>query len=113
VAITLGPDLAQNYAVLPTIGTRGGILLACSQQLFAMSQVSVRTYSVMATITNITNGAQWTVTGVCGPQDDTSKQLFLQELRQIKAIVQSRWLLMGFFNLIYRACDRSNQRVNR
>jgi hypothetical protein len=31
VASMLGPDFAQNYAVLPAIGTRGGLILACSQ----------------------------------------------------------------------------------
>jgi exonuclease III len=31
VASTLGPDFAQNYAVLRAIGTRRGLILACSQ----------------------------------------------------------------------------------
>jgi hypothetical protein len=49
---------------------------------------------------------------VYGPEEDTDKLLFLQELRQIKQIASKCWILMGDFNLIYRASDKSTNRVN-
>jgi endonuclease/exonuclease/phosphatase family metal-dependent hydrolase len=39
--------------------------------------------------------------------------MFMQEIEVIKQAASDRWLLMGDFNLIYRACDKSNGRINR
>jgi hypothetical protein len=89
------------------------VLLACSQHSYTMSQVMVRTYSVTATMNRIADNATWTVTRVYGPQDDNDKQHFMQELRQIKQTVSECWILMGGFNLIYKASDKSSHRVNR
>jgi hypothetical protein len=115
VSNTLGHDFSQNFAVLPAQGIRGGVLLllACSQSHYAMSQVDIREFSVTATITNLVDNSVWTVTGVYGPQEEAAKQQFLQEMRQIKPTAAPRWILLGDFNLIYRACDKSNSRVNR
>jgi endonuclease/exonuclease/phosphatase family metal-dependent hydrolase len=52
-------------------------------------------------------------TGVYGPQDDAAKLLLMQELRQIKLTAGERWAIMGDFNLICRASDKSNAQVNR
>jgi endonuclease/exonuclease/phosphatase family metal-dependent hydrolase len=78
-----------------------------------MSHVDIKEFSVTATITNLIDNSIWTVTGVYGPQEEAAKQQFLQELRQIKPAVATGWILMGDFNLIYRACDKSNSQVNR
>jgi endonuclease/exonuclease/phosphatase family metal-dependent hydrolase len=50
---------------------------------------------------------------VYGPQGDTDKLKFLQEIKQIKQAADNKWLLLGDFNLIYRASDKNNGRVNR
>jgi hypothetical protein len=33
--------------------------------------------------------------------------------RQLKLSTNEQWLLMGDYNLIYRACDKSNLHINR
>jgi hypothetical protein len=78
-----------------------------------MSQVHVLQHSITATITSTRNNEVWTVTGVYGPQDESAKLIFLQELRQIKLLALSSWALLGDFTLIYRTADKSNPKVNR
>jgi endonuclease/exonuclease/phosphatase family metal-dependent hydrolase len=55
----------------------------------------------------------WALTGVYGPQNELDKLAFMQELREIKQITNESWLLLGDFNLIYRATDKSNSNVNQ
>jgi exonuclease III len=102
IITTLGQQFTANYATLPTDGTRGGIIIACSQDYFAMSQVLILQHSIMATITSTRSNVAWMVTGVYDPHDDNSKMLFLQELRQMKQRASSSWILLEDFNLIYR-----------
>jgi hypothetical protein len=53
------------------------------------------------------------MTGVYGPQAEADKVVFMQELRDVQQTAGDRWLLLGDFNLIYRMCDKNNDRINR
>jgi hypothetical protein len=55
----------------------------------------------------------WWVTCVYGPQSNSDKMLFLQELRDIRAACFGPWLIAGDFNLIYRASDKNNSNLDR
>jgi hypothetical protein len=55
----------------------------------------------------------WWLTSVYGPQQDAKKVLFLDALRSLCPTRDEPWLLRGDFNLIYKASDKSNSRVNR
>jgi hypothetical protein len=90
----------------------GGIILACSEDFFTMSQVMILQHSITVTVTSKKSNEAWTITSVYDPQDDSSKMLFLQELLQIKQSVSSRWVLLRDFKFIYMASDKSNSRVN-
>ena len=57
--------------------------------------------------------SEWCVTVVYGPQGDQQKLEFLRELRAISTIVSDKWLLIGDFNLILDARDKSNSNLNR
>ena len=57
--------------------------------------------------------SEWWVTIVYGPQGDQQKLEFLRELRAISTIVSDKWLLIGDFNLILDARDKSNSNLNR
>jgi hypothetical protein len=50
---------------------------------------------------------------VYGPHQDDEKLDFLQELRSIHADRGGPWLMCGDFILIYKAEDKSNDRLNR
>jgi hypothetical protein len=58
-------------------------------------------------------GRNWWLTGVYGPQGDDEKMLFLQELRNIRALCNGPWLVAGGFNLIYQAADKNNANLDR
>jgi hypothetical protein len=109
----LGQAFSRNYAVLPAVGTRGGILIAADEDRFSITSVDARSYSVTVRIKHAAGNEEWTLTGVYGPQEDAAKLLFMQELRQLKQAVGDRWVLMGDSNLIYRANQKSNSRINR
>jgi exonuclease III len=75
--------------------------------------VDIRQYSVTASIQQWANSAVWSVTGVYGPHGNAETLAFLHELKQVKQFANAKWIAMGDFNLIYRACDKSQGRVNR
>jgi hypothetical protein len=59
------------------------------------------------------DNTSWSLTGVYGPQSDPDKVAFLDELKNLKGRSMDKWLLIGDFNLIYKAEDKSNDRIDR
>lgn len=47
------------------------------------------------------------------PQEDNAKLEFLNEIQQIRPITSERWILIGDFNMIMQAQDKSNNNMNR
>lgn len=74
---------------------------------------SPRTYSISARIKlNCDDSEMWLFT-VYGPSRDADKPAFLVELHELRSVRSGPWLLNGDFNLIYRAQDKNNSRLNR
>jgi exonuclease III len=113
ISSTLGQKFLGQYAALPAEGTREGIILACSQDLYSISQVNIRQFSVSANITRRLDNVVWSITVVYGLQSEADKLSFMQEIRQISQTVHDRWLLLGDFNLIYRAYGKSSGNINK
>ena len=109
---TVGADMAQNVAFLPSIGASGGILIAASDRFFTIQNTYATTNTISATVTMLAENVQWSITGVYGPQTDNEKILFMQEITDLKQQMLPEWLLLGDFNLIYRAQDKNNGRLN-
>ena len=63
-------------------------------------------------LVSATTGA-WCFTGVYGPQDDDGKVQFLDELLQFGRSLSLPWLIGGDFNMIHRAQDKNNDRLDR
>jgi hypothetical protein len=96
IANTIDQAFLCRYVVLPAVGTRGGVLLACSQDQFSMTQAVLRNYSITATIARLADSAAWTITGVyMGPKMTADKMVFLQELWQIKQSTSSELVTIG------------------
>lgn len=56
----------------------------------------------------------WPLTVVYGPQGETEKVEFLDELRALRPQVAGPWFLCGDWNMIYRSQDKNNNgRLNR
>ena len=45
--------------------------------------------------------------------EDREKIQFITEISSLRQQMHSSWVVLGDFNLIYRACDKNNDRVNR
>jgi exonuclease III len=111
VTETLGKQFAHSFAALPANGTRGGIIIAASEKFFAIQNHHPTTYTISADITMKAENTTWTLTGVYAPQGDNEKCSFLEELKELKIRVKTEWLVLGDFNLIYRAADKSKTSV--
>lgn len=110
---TLGHQFIQNFVFLPAQQTRGGALLAVHQDFYKIIDSRVGTFSVSAKIEATTSLQEWWLTVVYGPQGDSEKLQFLQELRMIKQQIPEKWLVIGDFNMILSAEDKSNNNLNR
>ena len=102
-----------DYFFLPACNTCGGILLAWKREIWSASCPSRRDFSLTAKVTHIASGEDWWLTSVYGPQGESDKILFLEELRSIRNACSGRWLVCGDFNLIYKAEDKNNNLLNR
>jgi hypothetical protein len=49
---------------------------------------------------------------VYGPHCNQDKRVFLIELQEIRSAHLGLWIVCGDFNLIYRAADKNNSRLN-
>ena len=102
-----------TYAYLLAQGTRGGVIVACSHDLYTLQSVTTGQYSISAIITSRADNSQWSITGVYGPQEDQEKIQFISEMCSLRHQMLPSWIILGDFNLIYRACDKNTDRVNR
>lgn len=58
------------------------------------------------------SGTSFPLTTVYGPSRDIDKPSFLAEIRNTAPPPALKWLILGDFNLIYRARDKSNTKLN-
>jgi len=54
----------------------------------------------------------WCITGVYEPQTDPERIAFMQEISDLKQHMMDHWLMLGYFNLIYRVEDKNNNIIN-
>ena len=52
------------------------------------------------------------LTIVYGPSRGSNKRAILQEIISSKPPLGTNWLVLGDFNLIYRATDKNNSNIN-
>lgn len=103
VTDALGPNFANNFTTLPADGVRGGILLAANENLFTLQNFHSTTYTISADVVMHADNTTWTITGVYGPQENRDKESFMEEIKSLKTRGKDEWLILGDFNLIYKA----------
>lgn len=89
-----------DYAYLPAEGVRGGILVAWRTLIWSVACVRPTTFSISVCIKLISDNSEMWLTTVYGPSRDSEEPA-------------GPWLLLGDFNLIYRAEDNNNDRLDR
>jgi hypothetical protein len=92
----LGPGF--DYVYLPTVHTRGGILVTRKGVVWSVSSASTRTFSVSIRIKLASGGPEWWLSLVYGPANDAEKPVFLTELQELRAVRTGAWLINGDFN---------------
>jgi hypothetical protein len=60
----------------------------------------------------VSGGLECWLTMVYGPTREADKPDFLAELLELRQIQSGPWMLARDFNLIYRAKDKNNTRLN-
>ena len=108
----LGTTFAYDF--LPAMNVSGGILLGWNNDCWTASDVHKGWYTISAKLS--APGAstdQWWITVVYGPQLDHEKVEFLDELLHFRDSHPGPWFLCGDFNMIYRAQDKNNGRLDR
>ncbi|WVZ78136.1 hypothetical protein U9M48_025897 [Paspalum notatum var. saurae] len=102
----------NNFVFKPANGTKGGILLLWNDTFVDVTDISIKLFSVMATLTVKSSNTSFLITVVYGPMRGNRKPTFLRELRRLKPSTDQKWLVLRDFNLIYRARDKNNRNLN-
>jgi hypothetical protein len=92
----------SDWMSLPSVGARGGVLVAWKRHLVPTGQKRVDNNSISIQFF-ISGENTWWLTYVYGPQNNEEFFLFLHELREIRAVCDGPWIVAGDFNLIYKA----------
>lgn len=108
---TLGS--AFDYDYVPSFGVVGGILLGWNRDEWTIADVHKESFFISARLTRAGSPVPWWITVVYGPQEDQEKVEFLDGLLRFREGVPGASLLCGDFNMIYRARDKSNGRLDR
>jgi hypothetical protein len=77
------------------------------------ANLNLKEFSLTMDIKIKCTGATFLLTTVYGPSEDKIKSRFLEELTSLKPIVAFPWVVIGDFNMIYEARDKSNSNLNR
>lgn len=102
-----------EYAHLPSLCVRGGILVAWKSSVWAASNIRMTGHTISARVRLIADDSEMWLTTVYGPSRDSEKLAFLVELHELRQVRTGPWMLLGNFNLIYRSQDKNNERLNR
>lgn len=72
----------------------------------------LRRFSITARVTLLNSTQSFVLMAVYGPTRHREKEAFLQRIRRLKPDDDEPWLLIGDFNMIYRASDKNNININ-
>ena len=87
--------------------------MAVHEDFYQLSSPVITNNAVTVKVQATTSRVSWWLTAVYGPQEDNAKIAFLEELRQIRSFTSELWLVIGDFNMILQAADKSNDNLNR
>jgi cell division protein ZapA (FtsZ GTPase activity inhibitor) len=76
----------QNYSFLPSRGPSGGILIAVLDNHFRLICSSRSENALTVNLQMLNDAMEWHLTGVYGPQAETDKLLFLEELNILSKV---------------------------
>jgi hypothetical protein len=108
LASFLGGYRLTSFAFKPAQGTQGGILILLDANYIELQNIQVASFSISASVKLILCGSIFRLPTVYGPLRREHNQAFLNHLRSLSPNDNSKWLIVGDFNLIYKAKDKNN-----
>jgi exonuclease III len=107
----LGPAF-DGFDYLPAEGTRGGILLAWNTSMVCITNVVRDSFAISGEV-HTGSSEPWWITIVYSPQRTKDKIQFLAELTAHRNLCPGAWMIIGDFNMILRASEKSNDNLDR
>ena len=111
-AAYIGGSRLRSFAHRPAIGTKGGILFLWDDDYVSLTNIHIGTHLISADVCIRACGTTFKLTNVYGPTVDAEKRAFLDEAIACAPTFDVKWLIIGDFNLIYQASDKSNSNLN-
>lgn len=89
VAETVGPGFSECFAFLPAQRTRGGALLVVNVNYYTVLCSEFREHPVLAKLQSTSYNLEWWITGMYGPQGNSTKLFFQNELRGVSLVIST------------------------
>jgi hypothetical protein len=99
--------------VLPTVGSRGGTAIFWDKDLVQVESHALGQFSIIVSTWLLASSTAFWLSKFYCPTDDGMKDTFLAELAVAAPPLGQPCLLVGDFNIIYQARDKSNLNLNR
>lgn len=109
----LGAYMLNCFVYKPAAGTKGGILLLWNDPTVHIENIRIGQYSISVDVIIKHCMTIFTLTTVYGLTRRPKKESFLRHMHTLKPLDDTKWLILGDFNLIYRARDKNNRNLNR
>jgi hypothetical protein len=77
-----------------------------------VSNIHIGTHLILENVTIRYRETSFKLTTVYGPTDNAEKEEFLDEAITAKPADDSKWLIIGYFNIIYQGEDKNNGNLN-
>jgi len=105
----------RSFVFKPTtrlLETRGGIVVLWNDDYITLNDCVTGEFHLSADIEVRECLTKFRLSVIYGPTRYRARQRFLEELKGIKPENNTRWLLLGDFNLICKATDKNNRKLN-
>jgi hypothetical protein len=102
----------DGFKYLQAEETRGGILLAWNSAVLTVANVPYGSYAITGEVYSTDNQVWW-ITVIYGPQSAVDNIFFLTELAERRSLCTGAWMIIGDFNMILRASEKNNDRLDR
>jgi exonuclease III len=112
-AKTFLPHSCDQFDMLPSNGTCGGLINAYSSRLFSFKSSEKRSYTLTLRLQTFISPTDIWVTNVYAPTDHTLKQSFLDELQNIQPPPHTPWIILGDFNLMRYSTDKNQNNFRK
>ena len=97
----------KDCVYIDAISHSGGCIITWRKNYTRINSWSTR-HSCSVVLKQNNSGEIFTVTNVYGPSEDALKPDFLKELSKMADLINSKWMLVGDFNLVRWLIDRSS-----